>query len=96
MAALNLLLLALLLSAVNPRAGRGFGLAFALLAFVVYYNLLNVGYSRIASGRSGFTQWMLLLHGGVFVCTMLWMTARHNHWSWRQLLPHRAPALPHP
>jgi lipopolysaccharide export system permease protein len=91
LAAFNLLFLALLLSAVNPRAGRGFGLAFALLAFVVYYNLLNVGFSRIASGRSSFAQWMLLLHGSVFVLTLLWMFARHNHWSWRQLLPRRAP-----
>jgi lipopolysaccharide export system permease protein len=89
LSAFNLLLLALLLSAVNPRAGRGFGLAFALLAFVVYYNMLNVGFSRIASGRTDFTNWMLALHGGVFACTLLWMAARHNQWSWRQLLPRR-------
>ena len=59
LAAFNLLLIALLLSAVNPRAGRGYGLAFALLAFVVYYNLLNVGFSRIASGRTKWTIWRL-------------------------------------
>jgi lipopolysaccharide export system permease protein len=87
--AFNLLLLALLLSAVNPRAGRGFGIAFALLAFVVYYNMLNVGYSRIASGRTDFASWMLTLHGSVFVFIVAWMAARHNQWSWRQLLPNR-------
>ncbi len=90
LSAFNLLLLALLLSAVNPRVGRGFGLAFALLTFVVYYNMLNVGFSRIASGRSDFTTWMLTLHGGVFALTLVWMAARHNQWSWRQLLPRRA------
>ncbi len=89
--AFNLLLLALLLSAVNPRAGRGFGLAFALLAFVVYYNMLNVGFSRIASGRTDFATWMLTLHGGVLGLTLIWMAARHNQWSWRQLLPSRSP-----
>lgn len=89
LAAFNLLLIALLLSAVNPRAGRGYGLAFALLAFVVYYNLLNVGFSRIASGRTDFSTWMIGMHGGVFVLTLIWMAARHNQWSWRQLL--RAP-----
>lgn len=89
--AFNLLLLALLLSAVNPRAGRGFGIAFALLAFVVYYNMLNVGFSRIASGRTDFATWMIGVHGSVFVLTLLWMTARHNQWSWRQLLPRRTP-----
>lgn len=85
--AFNLLLLALLVSAVNPRAGRGFGIAFALLAFVVYYNLLNVGFSRIATGRTDFSSWMLSLHGGVLAVTLLWMTARHHQWTWRHLLP---------
>jgi lipopolysaccharide export system permease protein len=89
LAALNLLLVALLLSAVNPRAGRGFGIAFALLAFVVYYNMLNVGFSRIANGRTDFASWMLALHGGVLAFTIVWMAARHNQWSWRQLLPTR-------
>ncbi len=90
LSAFNLLLLALLLSAVNPRAGMGFGLAFALLAFVVYYNLLNVGFSRIANGQSSFAVWMISLHGGILLLTLTWMATRHNHWSWRQLLPRRA------
>jgi lipopolysaccharide export system permease protein len=93
LAAFNLLLLALLLSAVNPRAGRGYGMAFALLSFVVYYNLLNVGFSRIANGRTDFASWMLALHGGIFALTLLWMAARHNQWSWRQLLPRRASVI---
>jgi lipopolysaccharide export system permease protein len=92
--AFNLLFLALLLSAVNPRAGRGFGIAFALLAFVVYYNLLNVGYSRITNGSVSIATWMLALHGSVFVLTIVWMAARHNQWSWHQLLPRRAAATP--
>jgi lipopolysaccharide export system permease protein len=93
LSAFNLLLLALLLSAVNPRAGRGFGIAFALLAFVVYYNLLNVGFSRIANGRTSFTEWMLVLHGGVLVLTLVWMAARHAQWSWRHLLPQRSSSV---
>jgi lipopolysaccharide export system permease protein len=94
LAACNLLLLALLLSAVNPRAGRGFGIAFALLAFVVYYNLLNVGFSRIASERASFGTWMAGLHGGVLLLSLVWLAARHNQWSWRQWLPRRASAPP--
>ncbi len=93
LSAFNLLLLALLLSAVNPRAGRGFGIAFALLAFVVYYNLLNVGFSRIANGRSEFAIWMLALHGGVFAFTLVWLFARHHQWSWRHWLPRRNASL---
>ena len=90
LSAFNLMLLAILFSAVNPRAGRGFGIALALLAFVTYYNLQNLGYSRIASGQTSFATWMLSLHGGVLAFTLLWMTARHNQWSWRNLLPNRA------
>jgi lipopolysaccharide export system permease protein len=86
-AAVNLLLIALVLSVVNPRAGRGLGLALALLSFVVYYNLLNVGLSRIATGRMQFTYVMLALHGGIFALTVLWLSARHWQWSWRDLLP---------
>jgi lipopolysaccharide export system permease protein len=88
-AAVNLILLALVVSATNPRAGRGYSLAFALLAFVVYYNLLNIGYGWVGSGRVKFLPWMLGLHGGVFVLTTLWLTARHKQWSMRHLIPAR-------
>jgi lipopolysaccharide export system permease protein len=89
LAAINLVLLALVVSATNPRAGRGYSLAFALLAFVVYYNLLNIGYGWVGSGRVRFVPWMLGLHGGVFVLTSLWLTARHMQWNLRNLLPAR-------
>jgi lipopolysaccharide export system permease protein len=88
-AAVNLVLLALLVSAVNPRAGRSLGIAFALLAFVIYYNMLSVGFSRIASGRSNFAGLMLGLHGSIFVVTLVWLTLRHRQWSWRHWLPKR-------
>jgi lipopolysaccharide export system permease protein len=87
LSACNLLLIALLLSAVNPRAGRSFGIGFALLAFVAYYNMLNVGYSRVANGRTDWLVWLLMLHGGVLAVTVLWMAKRHFQWSWRYLLP---------
>ena len=89
LAAVNLILLALVVSATNPRAGRGYSLAFALLAFVVYYNLLNIGYGWVGSGRVKFLPWMIGLHGGVFMLTTLWLTARHKQWSLRHLLPAR-------
>jgi lipopolysaccharide export system permease protein len=92
LAACNLLLLALLFSAVNPRAGRGFGIAFALLGFVVYYNMLNIGYTRIAAGQSNFASWLLGLHGSVFAAALLWLALRHHQFSWRQLLPRAKPS----
>ncbi len=90
LAACNLILLALVVSATNPRAGRGYSLVFALLAFVVYYNMLNAGFGWVSSGRIGFGNFMFGLHGGVFVATCLWLAARNANWSLRNLLPRRA------
>lgn len=89
LAALNFVVLAISVSSVNPRAGRSGNLVFALFAFVVYYNLLNLGQSWIGSGRAGFAQFMLLLHGGVFAGGLLWLAQQHNNWHWRRLAGQR-------
>ncbi|RYF56814.1 MAG: LPS export ABC transporter permease LptF, partial [Comamonadaceae bacterium] len=51
-AALNFVVLAITVSSANPRVGRSGNLIFALFAFVVYFNLLNLGQSWISSGRA--------------------------------------------
>lgn len=89
---LNFVLLALPLSAVNPRVGRSYQFGLALLVFVVYYNLINVGQNWIGLGRIGLLPWMLGLHGGVFILACGWLWLRHRQWSWRELWPRRAPA----
>jgi lipopolysaccharide export system permease protein len=66
-------LLALTVSSVNPRVGRSGNLVFALFAFVIYYNLLNLGQSWISSGRYGMGTFMLLLHGGTFLIGVAWL-----------------------
>ncbi|MEJ8835849.1 LPS export ABC transporter permease LptF [Ramlibacter sp. AN1133] len=86
LAALNFILLAITVSSVNPRVGRSGNLVFALFAFVVYYNLLNLGQSWIASGRVPFAPYMLLLHGGTFVAALLWLGKQHNNWGFVPLL----------
>ena len=48
-----LVLLAIPMSFVNPRAGRSMNLLFALLTYIVYSNLLSV--SRRASRRGAWT-----------------------------------------
>ena len=63
-AAANLLLLGIGLAATNPRRASNWNLLFALLAFVVYFNLINLSQAWIAGGRMGFGPMMLLLHGG--------------------------------
>ena len=52
--ALTLMLLAIPLSFVNPRAGRSIGLLVALLLFVVYSNTVSVFQSSVAQGRIPF------------------------------------------
>ncbi len=89
LAALNFVVIALTVSSVNPRAGRSGNLLFALFSFVVYYNLINLGQSWIESGRIGFLQFMLALHGGVLCVALAGLTKRHFQWSWRQLLGRR-------
>lgn len=93
LAALNFVVIAVTVSSVNPRAGRSGNLVFALFAFIVYYNLLNLGQSWIGSGRASFAGFLLVLHGGVMVMGLLWLAKQHNNWTWRVLLRRRQPAV---
>ncbi|KQT10886.1 LPS export ABC transporter permease LptF [Ramlibacter sp. Leaf400] len=85
LAAFNFVVIAITVSSVNPRAGRSGNLVFALFAFIVYYNLLNLGQGWIGSGRVSFTAFMLVLHGGVFLLSALWLGKQHNNWGWGRI-----------
>lgn len=84
--AFNVIIMALAITSANPRVGRGGNLAQALLSFVVYFNLINLGQSWVGSGKAQLIPFFLALHGGVFLLAFTWLTARHNNWNWRQLL----------
>ena len=86
LAGLNFVLLAITVSSVNPRVGRSGNLVFALFAFIVYYNLLNLGQSWISSERVPFLAFLLLVHGGTFALASLWLAKQHNNWAVRPLL----------
>jgi lipopolysaccharide export system permease protein len=88
LAAVNFVVLAIAVSRVNPRVGRSGNLIFALFAFVVYYNLLNLGQSWISSGRVHFLAFTVLLHGGTFAAGALWLAKQHNNWELAPLLRH--------
>lgn len=83
--AFNFVLIGLALSAGNPRVGRSGHLAFALFAFVFYYNLLNLGQTWVANGMVGLGGLLLALHGGVFMVAVAWIAKRHHQWTWRDL-----------
>ena len=90
--AMNMVLLALVLSAVNPRVGRSYHLGLALFVFVAYYNLLNVGQSWISTGRVSVLGFVFGLHGGVLAISLVWLFLRHTNWSWRNWMPVMQPA----
>ena len=74
---------ALTVSSANPRVSRSGNLLLALCAFVVYYNLLNLGQSWINLGRYSMGGFMLALHGGALALALLWLAKRHFNWGWR-------------
>jgi len=60
--ALLLVMLAIPMSFVNPRAGRSANLLFALFTYIVYSNLLSVSQARVAQGRLDFGVGWWIVH----------------------------------
>jgi lipopolysaccharide export system permease protein len=54
LSALNLALLAIPLSFVNPRASRSANLVFALLTYMAYSNLISVSQAWVSQGKLSF------------------------------------------
>src|SRR6185436_6084240 len=74
--ALILVLLAIPMSFVNPRAGRSANLLFALLTFMVYSNLLSVSQARVSQGRLDFSTGVWLVHGGMILLLVVLFAQR--------------------
>jgi lipopolysaccharide export system permease protein len=66
----NLVLLGIGLSASNPRRASNWNLLFALLAFVVYYNLINLSQAWVGAGRVGMGAALAGLHGMAFAAAV--------------------------
>ena len=82
----NLLLLGIGLSASNPRRASNWNLLFALLSFVVYYNLITLSQAWVANGKLGMGAALVLVHGGAFLVAMLLL------W-WRETAQQPSPGL---
>jgi lipopolysaccharide export system permease protein len=74
--ALVLVLLAVPMSFVNPRAGRSVNLIFALLTYVVYSNLLSVSQARVAQGRMDFGTGLWLVHAAMATLLLVMLAQR--------------------
>jgi lipopolysaccharide export system permease protein len=82
--AMNLTLLGIGLSHVNPRRPSNWNLVFALLGFVVYFNLINLSQTWVASDRVGLGTALLVLHGGAFAMALLLLWWRDHATVWRR------------
>jgi lipopolysaccharide export system permease protein len=76
----NMLLLAVGLSATNPRRASNWNLLMALLGFVVYYNVINLSQAWVAGGKVGMGTALLGAHGGALVvaCLLIWWRETGN------------------
>lgn len=74
----NMLLLGLGLAATNPRRASNWSLLFALLAFIVYFNLINLTQSWVANGRVAMGAALLAVHGGAFALALALIWWREN------------------
>jgi lipopolysaccharide export system permease protein len=84
--AFNLALLGVATTVSNPRAGRSGNLLFTLFAFMVYFNLLNVGQRWVTAGQVNWLVFTVVLHGSVFLMSALWLAKRHHNFQWRNWL----------
>jgi len=86
LASCNLLLLGLGLSATNPRRPGNWNLIFALLAFIVYFNLVTLSQGWVALGRVAMGPALVALHGGVFLAALalLWWREQGTTFSFRR------------
>ncbi len=81
LAASNMLLLGIGMSASNPRHANNWNLLFALLGFFVYYNLINLSQAWVTSGKLGFGAALLAVHGVAFVLGLALLWWRENGMS---------------
>jgi lipopolysaccharide export system permease protein len=84
--AANLMLLGVGLSATQPRRTSHWNLLFALLAFVVYYNLITLSQTWVGQGKLGMPATLVLLHGGALAMALglVWWRDHGVHFAWRK------------
>jgi lipopolysaccharide export system permease protein len=90
---INLVLLGIGLAAGNPRRAGSWNLLLALLAFVIYFNAVNLSQAWVSSSRLTIPGSLALVHGGAFVIalSLLWWRDRAASLGWA---PPRAKAKP--
>ncbi|MCE4536717.1 LPS export ABC transporter permease LptF [Pelomonas sp. P7] len=83
---INMALLGIGLSASNPRRASNWNLLFALLAFIVYFNLINLSQNWVGNGRVGLPRALVGLHGGALLLALaaIWLRDNGNRFCLRR------------
>ncbi len=76
--AANLMLLGIGLSASNPRRANNWNLLFALLSFVVYYNIINLSQAWVGDSKVGMGTALITAHGGALTLALALLWWREN------------------
>jgi len=84
-AALNLALLAIPLSFVNPRASRTSNLVFAIFTYMIYSNLISVCQAWVVQGRIPFANGVWIVHVAMFALLLLLLRRRQMVFSFTRL-----------
>lgn len=86
--AANMLLLGIGTAATNPRRASNWNLLFALLAFVIYYNLINLTQAWVTSERLSLGVALFGLHGAALALALGLIAWRDRatvwQWPWRR------------
>lgn len=90
----NLLLLGVGLAATHPRRPSNWNLLFALLGFIVYFNVINLTQAWVGGARLGLGTALVGVHGTAFVLALvlLWWRDHAAVLRWRAWRPAAAAA----
>lgn len=83
---INMALLGVGLSASNPRRASNWNLLFALLAFIVYFNLINLSQSWVGNGRVSLPRALITVHGSALFIALaaIWLRDNGNRFCLRR------------
>jgi lipopolysaccharide export system permease protein len=81
--AFNFIFLAVAIARFNPRIGRITNLGLAFLIFAIYFNFVLLSKTWIENGSVSFWPCMLILHGGTFIFSLLWLLKRNVNYKFQ-------------
>jgi lipopolysaccharide export system permease protein len=86
LSALILVMLAIPLSFVNPRAGRSLNLLIAVIIYMAYNNMMSVATTWVGQGKLSVVMGLWSVHGAMLTILLLLFYKRSAVFSWRRLL----------